>query len=211
MTFKGVIFDLDGVICSTDELHYKAWKAIADKLNIYFDRTINNRLRGVSRMQSLEIILEKSEKKYSAQVKQSFAEEKNAIYVESLKTMSTKDVSDDCLMTLKKLKDKNIKIAIGSSSKNARTILKQLGVFDLFDAVSDGNNISKSKPDPEVFIKASKMLGLKPKDCLVVEDAFSGIDAGVNGGFKTAGYGDASGYNKADYKLNALSDLLNII
>ena len=211
MSFKGVIFDLDGVICFTDELHFRAWKKLADRLNIPFDRTINNRLRGVSRMQSLDIILENSKVKYSEEEKQTFATEKNAYYVESLKTMSPKDVSDDCLFTLKSLKEKGVKIAIGSSSKNAPTILKQIGIFDLFDAISDGNNISKSKPNPEVFVKASEMLNLSPLDCLVVEYAVSGIDAGKNGGFKTAGIGTAFLYERTDYKIKKISDILQII
>lgn len=211
MKFKGVIFDLDGVICFTDELHFSAWKQLADKLGIPFDKKINNRLRGVSRMESLEIVLEKSDKSYSENEKKAFADEKNAIYVESLKSMSEKDVSQECLDTLKKLKEKKVKIAIGSSSKNAPLILKQIGLYDWFDAISDGNNIAKSKPDPEVFVKASDMLGLSPSECLVVEDATAGIDAGANGGFKTAGLGDATTYSKTDYRLNAISDLLNII
>ena len=155
--------------------------------------------------------VEQSKQSYSESEKQAFAAEKNAIYVESLKYMSGKDVSAECLDTLKCLKEKGVKIAIGSSSKNAPIILKQLGIYDLFDAISDGNNIVKSKPDPEVFLKACDMLGFLPSECLVVEDAMSGIDAGVSGGFKTAGIGDASSYKKADYKLDKISDLLECL
>lgn len=210
MKFKGVIFDLDGVICFTDELHYKAWKALADRLNIYFDREINNRLRGVSRMASLEIILERASREYTPVEKEAFAAEKNALYADSLRTMSEKDVSDDVRKTLKTLKERGIKIAIGSSSKNTPTILERIGLYDEFDAVSDGNNITKSKPDPEVFLKAAEFLGLAPADCLVVEDAKAGIDAGKAGGFETAGIGEAAAYEKSDYKLTKLSDLLDL-
>ena len=208
MKFKGVIFDLDGVICFTDELHYRAWKALADRLNIPFDKEINNRLRGVSRMESLEIILERAAKAYTDVEKDAFAAEKNALYADSLRTMSEKDVSEDVRLSLK---EKGVRIAVGSSSKNAPTILERIGLYDEFDAISDGNNITKSKPDPEVFLKAAEFLGLTPKDCLVVEDAKAGIDAGKAGGFATAGMGEAAAYEKSDYRLTKLSDLLSVL
>ena len=210
MKFKGVIFDLDGVLCFTDELHYRAWKMLADRLNIYFDREINNRLRGVSRMESLEIVFERASRDYTIAEKEAFAAEKNAYYVESLRTMSEKDVSDEVRTTLAALKERGIKIAIGSSSKNTPTILERIGLESAFDAVSDGNNITRSKPDPEVFLKAAEFLGLAPEDCLVVEDAVAGIDAGKAGGFVTAGIGEAAAYEKSDYKLRTLSDLLSL-
>ncbi|HIR22764.1 MAG TPA: beta-phosphoglucomutase [Candidatus Scatosoma pullicola] len=210
MKYKGVIFDLDGVICFTDELHYLAWKALADRLNIYFDREINQRMRGVSRMDSLNILLEKSDVEYSEVQKEAFAAEKNAIYADSLRKMSEKDVSDDVRQTLKTLREKGVKIALGSSSKNAQAILERIGLEEMFDAVSDGNGLEKFKPDPEVFLKAAEKLGLEPKDCLVVEDAVAGIDAGVAGGFATAGIGPAAGYDKAGYKIEKVSDILKI-
>ena len=210
MKYKGVIFDLDGVICFTDELHYLAWKALADRLNIYFDREINQRMRGVSRMDSLNILLEKSDVEYSEVQKVAFAAEKNAIYADSLRKMSEKDVSDDVRQTLKTLREKGVKIALGSSSKNAQAILERIGLEEMFDAVSDGNGLEKFKPDPEVFLKAAEKLGLEPKDCLVVEDAVAGIDAGVAGGFATAGIGPAAGYDKAGYKIEKVSDILKI-
>ena len=210
MKYKGVIFDLDGVICFTDELHYLAWKALADRLNIYFDREINQRMRGVSRMDSLNILLEKSDVEYSEVQKEAFAAEKNAIYADSLRKMSEKDVSDDVRQTLKTLREKGVKIALGSSSKNAQAILERIGLEEMFDAVSDGNGLEKFKPDPEVFLKAAEKLGLEPKDCLVVEDAVAGIDAGGAGGFATAGIGPAAGYDKAEYKIEKVSDILKI-
>ena len=210
MKYKGVIFDLDGVICFTDELHYLAWKALADRLNIYFDREINQRMRGVSRMDSLNILLEKSDVEYSEVQKEAFAAEKNAIYADSLRKMSEKDVSDDVRQTLKTLREKGVKIALGSSSKNAQAILERIGLEEMFDAVSDGNGLEKFKPDPEVFLKAAEKLGLEPKDCLVVEDAVAGIDAGVAGGFATAGIGPAAGYDKAEYKIEKVSDILKL-
>lgn len=208
---KAVIFDLDGVICLTDEYHYLAWKALADREGIYFDKVINNKLRGVSRMASLDIILERANKKYSQEEKEEMANYKNEVYKKFLVKMSPNDLSDDVLYTLKTLKERGFKIAIGSSSKNTKTILKQLGIIDMFDAISDGTNITRSKPDPEVFIKAAEMLNLPVNECYVVEDAYSGIDAAKTGGFKAFGIGDASKYEKADYQIQKLSDLLNIV
>lgn len=211
MKFKGVIFDLDGVICFTDKYHYKAWKALADKLGIYFDEKINDRLRGISRMASLEIILERSDKEYSEDEKIKFAEEKNDLYRTLLSEMSPSDIAKEVRETLVKLKGRGLKLAIGSSSKNTPLILAKTDAAKYFDAVSDGNNITHSKPDPEVFLKAAQYLGLSPEDCLVVEDAYSGIDAGIAGNFKTAGIGLASGYAAADYSLKKFSDLLDIV
>lgn len=208
---KAVIFDLDGVICSTDEYHYLAWKALADREGIYFDKVINNQLRGVSRMASLEIILKNSKKEYTSSQKEEMANYKNEVYKTFLVKMTPNDLSDDVLHTLKTLKEKGYKIAIGSSSKNTKTILKQLGIIDMFEAISDGTNITRSKPDPEVFLKAAEMLKLPVNECYVVEDAYSGIDAAKAGNFIAIGIGDASSYDKADYKIHKLSDLLKIV
>ena len=210
MEYKGIIFDLDGVICHTDKYHYQAWKKLADKLGIYFDEKINNRLRGVSRMESLEIILEKSDKTYDEQEKIRFAEEKNSLYKELLQKMTPEDLSQEVKTTLEQLKEKGFKLAIGSSSKNAKFILERIGLSEFFDAVSDGNNITQSKPSPEVFLKAAEYRGLEPGACLVVEDAEAGLQAAVNGGMDCAGIGDASGSSLATYKLNSFKDLLNV-
>ena len=210
MAFKGVIFDLDGVICFTDEYHYLAWKAMADSIGVEFDRTINNRLRGVSRMASLEIILERSAIAYSPEEKLALATKKNDLYKEYLKQMSPRDLSTEVKATLDALRDAGLKLAIGSSSKNTPFILGQLGLDGFFDAVSDGNNITNSKPDPEVFLKAAQFLGLKPEDCLVVEDAVSGAEAGHRGGFRVACVGDASKAGVGDYNLRSIAQLAEI-
>lgn len=207
---KGIIFDLDGVICFTDKYHYIAWKKLADKNDIYFDEQINNRLRGVSRMDSLEIILERSTKKYSQAEKEDMAAEKNATYVELLKEMSEKDLSDEVRDTLNELRARGYKLAIGSSSKNTKMILGQIGLGDFFDAISDGTNITKSKPDPEVFLKAAEFIGENPADCLVVEDAKAGIEAAHAGGFESAGLGEATEHPNVTYKMNSFKDLLTI-
>ncbi len=209
MNYKAIIFDLDGVICHTDHYHYLAWKQLADKIGVYFDETINNRLRGVSRMESLEIILERYEgEPFTSEEKVSMAEEKNAIYRELLKEMSEKDLSSEVKDTLDQLRAGGLLLGIGSSSKNARFIMGQIGLGDYFDAISDGNNITKSKPDPEVFLKAAEYLKVKPEECLVVEDAKAGIDAAHAAGMDSAAIGDAFGYALSTHHLSTFSDLL---
>lgn len=210
MKYEGIIFDLDGVICFTDEYHYQAWKALADRLGIYFDRKINDRLRGVSRMESLEIVLERSDKEYTPEEKSAFAEEKNELYKELLKKMSGKDLSDEVRDTLNELRSRGIALAIGSSSKNARFILERIGLGTFFDAVSDGNNITHSKPDPEVFIKAAEFLKLPAEKCLVVEDAEAGVQAASAGGMDCAAIGAAAAGGFGTYRLETFSDLLKI-
>ncbi len=211
MKYKAIIFDLDGVICHTDHYHYLAWKQLADKIGVYFDETINNRLRGVSRMDSLEIILERWEgAPLSDEEKNRLAEEKNDNYKELLKQMSEKDLSQEVKDTLEHLRTRGLQLAIGSSSKNARFILGQIGLGDYFDAISDGNNITRSKPHPEVFLMAAKYLNINPGECLVVEDAKAGVDAAKAAGMDSAAIGDAFGYSQATYNLFTFSKLIQI-
>lgn len=209
--YKGIIFDLDGVICFTDKYHYQAWKKLADSLGIYFDEEINNRLRGVSRMESLEIILERSDKEYTSGEKQQLADRKNEEYVRLLAEMSPKDLSEEVKDTLDVLRSRGYLLAIGSSSKNAKNILKRLGLGKYFDVVSDGTNITKSKPDPEVFLKAAEYLHADPAECLVVEDAKAGIDAATAGGFDSAGLGEAAAYEKTVYAMKNFAALKEIL
>lgn len=199
---KAVIFDLDGVIVSTDDCHYEAWKKMADEEGIYFDKTINNRLRGVSRMESLEIVLERAEKEYSEEEKVQLAERKNDYYKELITRLTPNDILPGAKENLEELRSKGIKIAIGSSSKNTPVILKQIGLAEFFDAVSDGNNITNSKPDPEVFLKAAEMLGIPVNECMIVEDADAGIEAGKRAGMKTLSVHGAKG---ADIAIDDLS------
>ena len=212
MKYQAIIFDLDGVICHTDEYHYQAWKKMSDELGVYFDREINNRLRGVSRMDSLEIILERyTGPALSDDQKKALAEKKNVLYRESLAQMTPKDLSDDVKQTLETLRARGLRLAIGSSSKNTPFILERIGLGSFFDAISDGNNITRSKPDPEVFLKAAEFLGLSSQNCLVVEDAVSGAQAAHAGGFQAACVGDAAQAGAGDYNLNRVSDLLGIV
>lgn len=211
MKYQGIIFDLDGVICSTDYYHYLAWKRLADKLGVYFDETINNRLRGVSRMESLEIILENYQGTLSNEEKESVAAEKNRIYRELLKEMSPKDLKAEVKKTLDLLHEKGFLLGIGSSSKNAKFILERVGLGDYFDKISDGTNITHSKPDPEVFLKAAQYLGLSPKSCLVVEDAKSGLEAAIAAQMDCAAIGDAVSSGLATYNLKTFSDLIQCV
>lgn len=208
---KGIIFDLDGVIVSTDKYHYLAWKAIADKEGIYFDEQINNRLRGVSRMASLDIILEKAKKTYSDEEKLVLANNKNNIYRDYLNNLKPTDRLEGVTNSLNYLNNKGYKLAIGSSSKNTPLILEKIQLDKFFDAVSDGNNISHSKPNPEVFLKAAEMIGLKPEECVIVEDSVAGIEAANNGHFLSIAIGDAKKIKASTYEINSMSDLQKIL
>lgn len=212
MEIKALIFDLDGVLVFTDHLHYLAWKEMADEIGVYFDERINERLRGVSRMASLDIILENYHGKTLGQKeKEKLAEKKNEIYKKLLETMHPEDVAKEVRDTLQILREKGYLLAIGSSSKNAKFILKKVELLDAFDAISDGTNITRSKPDPEVFVKAAEFLEVEPKDCMVVEDAYAGIDAAKDGGMYAAGIGGAATYEKTDISLETFADLLKYV
>ena len=204
---QGVIFDLDGVIVSTDELHFRGWKQLADEEGIPFTRHDNERLRGVSRMESLEIILEKSKRAYSAEEKHAMAERKNRYYRDLLKHLTPADILPGVQNVLAGLKAKGVKMAIGSSSKNAVPILKAIGLADAFDAIADGTHIQRSKPDPEVFTLAGRKLGLHPDQCLVVEDAEAGVDAGLAAGMAVLAVGSAVKHPKATLAAPGLADL----
>jgi beta-phosphoglucomutase len=204
---RAVIFDLDGVIVSTDEFHYQGWQKLADEEGIYFDRKINERLRGVSRLESLEIILEKANRNYSREEKAEMAERKNKTYRDLLRTLTPDDVFPGVRKMLKELKNEGLKIAIGSSSKNTPVILQKIGMEASFDAVSDGNQIKRSKPDPEVFLLAASKLQIPPEQCLVVEDADAGVEAAINAGMKCLAVGSASANPKAHLRAINLSEV----
>ena len=209
--YKGIIFDLDGVICCTDQYHERAWREMAEESGIYFDPAVSNRLRGVSREESLEIILEHAGKVFSPEEKKKMAEKKNAIYIKLFDRMSPGDLEEDVRSTLEQLRNRGCLLAIGSSSKNTRKILDKIGLGNYFDAVCDGNEITHSKPDPEVFLKAAGKIGLAVSECLVVEDACAGISAASAGGFDSAGLGDAAKDKNVTWALNTFGDLKNIV
>ena len=187
---NGVIFDLDGVLVSTDELHYQAWVRLADELGIVgFTKKDNERQRGVSRMESLEVLLEKSDRQYTPEEKTELAERKNSYFKESLNSLTPDDLLPGVLDTLKMLKERGIKTAVGSASKNASYILERIGIEPLLDEVASGLDVTKSKPDPEIFLVAARKLNLPPEKCLVVEDAAAGIEAAKRGGMLSLAVG----------------------
>ncbi|MCL2085268.1 MAG: beta-phosphoglucomutase [Oscillospiraceae bacterium] len=206
---KAVIFDLDGVIINTDLYHYKAWKKIAGKIGVYFDEEINHKLRGISRIDSLNIILGTAD--FSPKDKELLTEEKNRCYIQYLRQITPAQVSAELLGALEALKGKGLKLAIGSSSRNARMILDKLDLTRRFDAISDGNDISRSKPDPEVFLNAARLLEAEPPECIVVEDAEAGIMAGRSAGMKTIAYGAAAGKYAADYYALSFRDIRSLV
>lgn len=206
-----IIFDLDGVICSTDQYHYLAWKALADRLGIYFDEEINGQLRGVSRMESLEIVLGKHSSDYSAEEKMALAAEKNEIYKSYLASITPGDLSKEVRMTLHTLRQRGYLLAIGSSSKNTKQILTQLGLGQFFDAIADGTMITKSKPDPEVFLLAASMLGVSPENAIVIEDAKSGIRAAKAGRFRAIGIKSDGNDPDSDITIKSLKNLIDIL
>ena len=207
---QGVIFDVDGVLVSTDELHYQAWKKLADELGITdFNREDNVRQRGVSRMASLEVVLEKGDKEYSEEEKVEMAERKNDYYKEMLQSLDDSAVLPGAFDTLKMLRERGILTAVGSASKNAPLILEKTGLLPLIDKISCGLDVTKSKPDPEVFLVAASKLELTPENCLVVEDAKAGIDAAKAGGMKSLGVGPFHEELGADFHSRTLATVDN--
>lgn len=188
MIIKAFIFDLDGVICHTDELHYIAWKQVSDELGLKFNRDVNEHLRGISRQESFEIILRHNGIELSKQSMQAAIDRKNLLYREQLMHLAPSDIEPDVCPVLSKLRSKNIKLALGSSSRNAQLILNRLDIADSFDSIVDGTMLSRSKPDPEAFLKAAYMLNVPPSQCVVIEDAISGIEAALAAGMKFIAY-----------------------
>jgi beta-phosphoglucomutase len=207
---KAFIFDLDGVLVFTDKFHYKAWKKLTEDLGIPFDETINNRLRGVSRKESLEIILANAKVVFTQAQKQCFLDTKNSYYRQLLDDLTPNDVSLEVKETLNVLRQNGYKLAIGSSSENAKFILNKIELIDWFDAISDGTIITYSKPHPEVFLKAAAFLDVPPSSCIVVEDACAGIDAAKAAEMTAIGMGDAAHYAQADYSIKKFCDLLSL-
>ncbi len=213
MKLVAVIFDLDGVIVSTDEFHYLAWKQLAEEEALFFDYQMNQRLLGVSRMESLAIILENSSKEYSFTEKEALAQRKNQYYKRLIERLSPRDILPGVNAFLAKLRKQGMKMAIGSSSKNCPLILEKIGLADAFPVVVDGNQITNSKPDPEVFLTAAARLAIAPENCLVIEDAKAGVTAALAGNMKVLGVGAAATDERATWRAADLTevDLQSII
>ncbi|MEI6519859.1 MAG: beta-phosphoglucomutase [bacterium] len=204
---QAIIFDLDGVLVSTDDLHFQAWKQIADIEGIPFTREDNHRLRGVGRMESLMIILEKAVRKHSFDEKKNMADKKNNIYRESLSTLTPSDILPGAREILEELRQNSIKTAIGSSSKNAMEIMHRTALLNLVDVIIDGNAINETKPSPEVFLKAAQRLGVNAEECLVIEDAMAGIEAGRRAGMAVFGIGTPQTLPGVKYLAKSLADV----
>ncbi|MBP6173276.1 MAG: beta-phosphoglucomutase [Saprospiraceae bacterium] len=185
----GFIFDLDGVIVDTSRYHFEAWKKLASKFGFVLTESFNEHLKGVERMKSLEIILHAAELNLSQEIKERLAAQKNEYYLELIANISEKDILPGVLRFLEETKELSIPIALGSASKNAMLLLDKTGVRHFFHTVVDGIKVSRSKPDPEVFVTAAKGIGVLPEDCIVFEDSMKGLEAAVRAGMHTVGIG----------------------
>ncbi len=207
MIIKGCIFDLDGVIVDTAKYHFMAWKRLADQLDIGFTEKDNELLKGVSRMESLEIILEIGSRKLDEKEKLRYATLKNNWYVEYISRMTPDEILPGTLEFIGELRSAGIKTAIGSASKNTPLILDRVGIAQMFDAVADGNIIHSAKPDPEVFLVAARMLGLNPEKCIVFEDAVAGVQAALSAGMICVGIGSPGILAEAHSVVPGLKDM----
>jgi beta-phosphoglucomutase len=207
MDITSCIFDLDGVIVDTAKYHYLAWRRLARELGFDFSPEQNERLKGVSRMRSLEILLEIGGMKLSEKEMEEAARRKNAWYVDFITTMNPDEIFPGVIDFIKDLDKYNIKKAIGSASKNAGVILNRLQIENLFDALIDGTKVTKAKPDPEIFLLAANALKSNPDECLVFEDAQAGVEAAKNGGMVCIGIGDPETLNQADWVIRTFENL----
>jgi beta-phosphoglucomutase len=208
MGLKACLFDLDGVIVDTAKYHYIAWKKIADEFGFEFTEAHNERLKGVSRMQSLEILLEVGGiRNLDQKTKENLATRKNDIYVDYITKISPNEILPGAEKFLWDLRSNCILTALGSASKNAPIILDRLCITSLFDAIIDGNKTSKTKPDPEVFLLGAKELNVHPSECIVFEDAEAGIEAAIKGGMKSIGIGSLENLGKANLVVSGLDKL----
>ena len=209
MHTKACIFDLDGVIVNTAKYHYLAWKKLSSLMNIRFTEEDNERLKGVSRMASLEIILEIGKLKLDARQKEEYAALKNRWYLDYIYGMTPDEILPGSLEFISELRNAGIKTALGSASRNTPLILERLGIDKLFDAIADGNIVKRAKPDPEVFVTAAKMLGVRSGDCVVFEDAIAGVEAAIKAGMICVGIGSEKVLREAHYVVSGL-DRMNL-
>jgi beta-phosphoglucomutase len=207
MNVTACIFDLDGVIVDTAKYHFRAWKRLADQLGIEFTEEENERLKGVSRMASLDIILELGRMNLNQEKKDYYATVKNKWYKEYINAMKPDEILPGSVEFILEVKAAGMPVAIGSASKNTPLILERVGISKLFDAVADGNIVKKAKPDPEVFLKAAEMLNTQPARCVVFEDAVAGIQAARNAGMMCIGIGSAQVLKDADMVVRGLYEM----
>ncbi len=203
----GFIFDLDGVIVDTAKYHYLAWKNLADELGIPFTEEDNENFKGVSRRRCLEILLEMGNIQVPDEQFEAWLAEKNDDYLSYIAQMDESEILPDVVKVLNYLKERNIPMALGSASKNARPILEKVKLITYFDTIVDGNAVTKAKPDPEVFMIAADDLDIEPAHCVVFEDALAGIEAANSAGMTSVGIGDANVLSRADYNFNDFTEI----
>ncbi|MDC6367077.1 MULTISPECIES: beta-phosphoglucomutase [Flavobacteriaceae] len=203
---KGFIFDLDGVITDTAELHYEAWKNLADEMGWDFDRNLNEELRGISRMDSIKVIMEHNKVTLDQEKIIELATKKNDLYVASLDNMTPEDYLPGAMELLTHLRTEGFRVALGSASKNAPKVLEQLNANRFFDVIGDGNSVKKSKPEPDIFLYGANKMKLQPEECIVFEDAEKGIDAAKAGGFYSVGIGPKERVGHADLRFDSMEE-----
>ncbi|MEX0314153.1 MAG: beta-phosphoglucomutase [Allomuricauda sp.] len=203
---KGFIFDLDGVITDTAELHFDAWKALSDEMGWAFDHTVNDKLRGISRTDSIKVILAHNNTSLDDETLETLAAKKNEIYVKSLDEMTPDNYLPGAKELLTHLRTEGFAVALGSASKNAEKVLNQLNATAYFDVIGDGHSVSKSKPAPDIFVYGAEKLNLQPEECIVFEDAESGIDAAKAGGFYSVGIGPKERVGHADLRFDTMAE-----
>ena len=204
---KACLFDLDGVIVDTAVYHYKSWKRLANELGFDFTEEQNELLKGVSRVRSLEIILDIGRITKTEAEKEELATRKNNWYVDMINHMQPNEILPGAREFVQACRDAGIKNALGSASKNSMTILEKIGMVDMFDTIIDGNKVSKAKPDPEVFLKGAEELGVPPTNCVVFEDAIAGVEAAIAGGMKVVGIGSPKVLVGADMVVSGLGEM----
>ena len=208
---NAVIFDLDGVLAKTDSYHYLSWKRICDNHHFYFDKDINNELRGISREDSLRVILRHNKIELNENEFNDICNEENTFYNVLLQGLNENDLFPGTIPVLKELRKRGIKLAIGTGTKHADEIIDKLNIRKYFDVIIDGNMVSNPKPDPECFLLCSKKLDVKPESTFVIEDADSGIMAAISGNFIPIAVGNAKKSNKAHYNIQDMKDILVLL
>ncbi len=206
MRFTAAIFDLDGVLADTASLHFKAWKRMTDAIDTPFDETMNEQLKGVSRMASLDIILERAPKPYSAEQREDLARSKNDYYVEMIATVTPRDLLPGASQTLEAFKASGVGTALASASRNAPAIVERLGIMPLLDYIADANDVVHQKPDPEIFLRAATGLQAAPHACVAFEDAIAGVKAIKSADMLAIGIGERSILTQADHVYASLAD-----
>ena len=210
LRYQGVTFYMDGVLGRTDRLHYQAWVQFTEKYGLLFSEELNDRIQGRGRIVSMDMVLGEWGKTLSAEQKDALILEKNDIFLSLLRELTPDSTAPGVRETLTALRQSGVRLALGSSSKNAPAVIRQIGLGDFFEVRVDGTMISNAKPAPDIFLAAARGLGLSPSECLVVDDAAAGAEAACRGGFDLAGIGPSAKDPRCRCRLNTFSDLLTI-